>query len=87
MVSYGFSAMELHRVSSWCVADNVGSARVLDKAGLRLEGRLRENEYYKADGGTRCSMACLWTRGRQTASRPNRKGFATGNGSWNGGSI
>lgn len=39
--------MGLHRISSWCVADNVGSARVLEKAGLKLEGRLCENEYYK----------------------------------------
>jgi RimJ/RimL family protein N-acetyltransferase len=25
----------------------VGSARVLEKLGMRQEGRLRENEYYK----------------------------------------
>ncbi len=47
MVEYGFRELGLHRISSWCVADNVGSARVLEKAGLKLEGRLRDNEYYK----------------------------------------
>ncbi len=47
MVDFGFRKLGLHRVSSWCIAENVASARVLEKAGLQLEGRLRENEYFK----------------------------------------
>ncbi len=47
MVAYGFQALKVHRVWSWCVADNVRSAHLLEKLGLRLEGRLRENEFYK----------------------------------------
>jgi [ribosomal protein S5]-alanine N-acetyltransferase len=47
IVHYGFTTFKLHRVWSWCVADNVGSAHVLEKVGMRLEGRLRENEFYK----------------------------------------
>jgi ribosomal-protein-alanine N-acetyltransferase len=47
VVAHGFDEMGLHRISAECVADNIGSARVLEKAGLHLEGRLRENEYYK----------------------------------------
>jgi len=47
MVAFGFQEMSLHRVSSWCIAENIASARVLEKIGLRLEGRLRENEYFK----------------------------------------
>ena len=47
LVKLGFREWRLHRISAWCVADNVGSARVLEKAGLRLEGRLCENQYYK----------------------------------------
>lgn len=47
MVRLGFLDWGLHRISSWCVADNVGSARVLEKLGLKLEGRLRDNEYHK----------------------------------------
>jgi ribosomal-protein-alanine N-acetyltransferase len=47
MLQYGFSQLRVHRIWSWCVADNLGSARVLEKLGMRLEGRLRENEYYK----------------------------------------
>jgi RimJ/RimL family protein N-acetyltransferase len=47
VVDFGFSTFGLHRVWSWCVADNVGSAHVLEKLGMRLEGHLRENEYYR----------------------------------------
>jgi RimJ/RimL family protein N-acetyltransferase len=47
IVDFGFSRFGVHRVWSWCVADNAGSAHVLEKLGMRLEGRLRENEHYK----------------------------------------
>jgi ribosomal-protein-alanine N-acetyltransferase len=47
IVKFGFGELGLHRIWSWCIADNVGSARVLEKLGMRLEGRLRENEYFK----------------------------------------
>ena len=47
MVDFGFRELGLHRVSSWCIADNFASAGVLERVGLKLEGRLRENEYYK----------------------------------------
>jgi ribosomal-protein-alanine N-acetyltransferase len=47
IVDFGFSHFDLHRVWSWCVADNLGSARVLEKLGMRLEGHLHENEFYK----------------------------------------
>jgi RimJ/RimL family protein N-acetyltransferase len=47
LVARGFDEMGLHRVSSWCVADNKGSERIMQKCGMRLEGRLRDNEFYK----------------------------------------
>jgi [ribosomal protein S5]-alanine N-acetyltransferase len=47
IVAFGFTQFQLHRIWSWCVADNVGSAHVLEKLGMRQEGHLRENEYFK----------------------------------------
>jgi len=47
IVKFGFEGLRLHRISSWCIADNIASARVLEKVGLRQEGRFRENEYFK----------------------------------------
>ncbi len=47
MLAFGFSELGLHRVSSWCVADNAASARVLAKLGMVQEGRLRDKEWFK----------------------------------------
>jgi [ribosomal protein S5]-alanine N-acetyltransferase len=46
MRDFGFDALGLHRISAHCLAENVASARVLEKIGLRTEGRLREVEYF-----------------------------------------
>jgi RimJ/RimL family protein N-acetyltransferase len=47
MVRFGFEELGLHRIWSWCVADNIASARVLEKLGMRREGRQREAKWYK----------------------------------------
>jgi ribosomal-protein-alanine N-acetyltransferase len=47
IVGFGFRELNLHRISSWCIAENMNSARVLERLGMRLEGRLRENDYFK----------------------------------------
>ena len=47
IIRFGFDELGVHRISAWLVADNVASARVLEKNGLRLEGRLRDKEHYK----------------------------------------
>lgn len=47
MVDFGFSRFGVHRIWADCVADNVGSAHVLEKLSMKLEGRLREHKYFK----------------------------------------
>ena len=47
MVEHGFTSMGLHRISSWCIAENGASIGVLRNLGMREEGRLRENEFLK----------------------------------------
>ena len=47
IVDLGFEHFGVHRIWADCVADNTGSAHVLEKLGMKLEGRLRENHYYK----------------------------------------
>ena len=47
MVNFGFRDLALDRISSWCIAENRASARVLERLGFRQEGRLRRNEYFK----------------------------------------
>ncbi len=43
LTRYGFNELDLHRVYATCDPENVASRRVLEKVGMTLEGRLREN--------------------------------------------
>src|SRR5690349_18782666 len=47
LLAFGFSTLQLERVLAWCVAENVGSARVLEKIGMRLKSRSRDHHYFK----------------------------------------
>lgn len=47
MVQFGFAQLKVHRIWAWCIAENAASARVLEKLGMTLEGRLRDKEYFK----------------------------------------
>lgn len=49
MVDFGFRELGLHRISSWCIAENTASARVLERLGFRQEGRQRQNEHFKGE--------------------------------------
>src|SRR5258708_7939362 len=46
ILRFGFEELKLRRIWSWCVSENVASARVLEKIGMRREGHLREKEFY-----------------------------------------
>ena len=73
MVRLGFEELDLHRIWSWCVADNVASARVLEKVGLRLEGRQREHEWFKGRWWDHLLYGMLEQEWRGTAApRPRR---------------
>jgi len=43
VLGLGFDVLLLHRVWAGCDPDNIASARVLQKVGMSLEGRLRED--------------------------------------------
>lgn len=45
LLAFGFRDVGLHRIWAWCIAENLASARVLEKIGMRQEGHLRENEW------------------------------------------
>ena len=48
VVEYGFSKLALHRIEATRMPENIGSGRVMEKAGLTYEGTLRG--YYVKDG-------------------------------------
>ncbi len=43
VVAFGFEALDLHRIYSTCDVQNIASARVMEKVGMRREGHLRED--------------------------------------------
>lgn len=47
MLDFGFQSLHLHRIWARCLAENLASQRVLEKIGMRQEGRLRQDEYFK----------------------------------------
>jgi RimJ/RimL family protein N-acetyltransferase len=47
IVDFGFRHFGVHRIWADLVADNIGSAHVLEKLGMQLEGRLRDKSYFK----------------------------------------
>jgi RimJ/RimL family protein N-acetyltransferase len=68
IVDFGFSRFGVHRIWADCVADNVGSAHVLEKLGMQREGRLRENKFFKGrwwDTLIYAVLAAEWQRHKQ----------------------
>ena len=49
ILQFGFQELMLHRITSHCIADNKASANVLEKIGMKFEGKLREKELIKGD--------------------------------------
>ncbi|MBC7807402.1 MAG: GNAT family N-acetyltransferase [Akkermansiaceae bacterium] len=47
VLDLAFRQLGLHRVTGSCCPENVGSVRVLEKIGMRYEGRLRQNNWEK----------------------------------------
>jgi RimJ/RimL family protein N-acetyltransferase len=45
LVDFGFSTLGLHRIWALCDPQNVGSRRVMEKVGMRCEGRHREHVF------------------------------------------
>jgi len=43
IINFGFNQLKLHRIGAGCAVGNIGSVRVLEKVGMTLEGRKRQN--------------------------------------------
>jgi ribosomal-protein-alanine N-acetyltransferase len=49
LIQYGFAHKDLHRVVAYCNPTNIPSWKVMEKVGMRREGYLRQNIYFKQD--------------------------------------
>jgi ribosomal-protein-alanine N-acetyltransferase len=45
VIGFGFRTMALNRIQGRCEVENIASIRVMEKAGMRREGVLRQHEY------------------------------------------
>lgn len=43
MLALGFGELKLHRIYATCRPGNIGSAKVMERIGMRFEGLLREH--------------------------------------------
>ncbi|MBE9184651.1 GNAT family N-acetyltransferase [Microcoleus sp. LEGE 07076] len=49
MMEFGFREMLLNRIEAKCKVSNIGSARVMEKVGMQLEGILRQKIFVKGE--------------------------------------
>lgn len=49
LIWLGFAGLGLHRITGQCDARNTASARVMERAGMRCEAHLVENEHVKGE--------------------------------------
>ena len=42
IIDYGFDDLKLHRIQAGCAVENIGSIKVLEKVGMKREGRGRQ---------------------------------------------
>lgn len=59
IVAFGFGELNMHRVWAECNADNIGSARVLERLGMRREAHFREHQWFKDRWWDTCIYAVL----------------------------
>lgn len=67
LLRLGFQRLGLERIAATCAPDNVGSVRVLEKAGLRREGLLRGNVLVRGRRRDSLIFGCLVTDDEMTA--------------------
>lgn len=49
VIEYGFENMDLVRIQARCLVGNIGSSRVMEKAGMTFEGILRKVAFIKGE--------------------------------------
>jgi RimJ/RimL family protein N-acetyltransferase len=69
-----FEELEMHRVIGQTFADNVASARVMEKLGMRREAHLVENLWVKGGWRSELTFAILDREWRAAASAEGRPG-------------
>jgi RimJ/RimL family protein N-acetyltransferase len=78
LIGFGFEQLRVHRIWATCDTRNVQSARVLEKAGMELEGTMRGDTWLRGQWRSSRLYSVLegeWSRGKtpgQAGSRGTR---------------
>ncbi|WAC02348.1 GNAT family N-acetyltransferase [Lacinutrix neustonica] len=65
VINFGFDTLKLHRIEAGCAVDNVGSFKVMEKAGMIREGRGRQVLPLKSGWSDNYEYAMLETDKRE----------------------
>ncbi len=71
VIDWAFRELNLHRVVADCHAFNAASIRVMEKLGMRFEGRIREVRWVNGVWWDECVYAALdreWKENRETCA-------------------
>ena len=60
-MQYGFKELRLHRIEAGCAVENFGSIKVLEKVGMKKEGRKRKSLPLKSGWSDSFEYAILST--------------------------
>ncbi len=68
MLRYGFEELEMHRIWAACLFENIESARVLERIGMRREALFREKHFFAGrwwDESVYALLASEWRQGER----------------------
>lgn len=66
VIDYGFKTLKLHRIEAGCAVNNIGSVKVMEKAGMTREGRRRQILPLKTGWSDNFSFSILESDERNT---------------------
>jgi ribosomal-protein-alanine N-acetyltransferase len=49
IIEYAFKELDAHRIVGFCSTENVASYKVLEKCGMKREGLIRKNAFFRKD--------------------------------------
>ena len=73
MIDYGFDKLNLHRIQAGCAVENTGSIKVLEKVGMKREGRGRQILPLKSGWSDNFEYSILETDKRKLSTTKNKR--------------
>lgn len=74
LLKFGFERLNLHRIFATCDPANIASARVLEKIGMKLEGRLQEHKWAKSKWRSSLLYAILDHEWKKSVTEKRQRG-------------